>query len=134
DRKWQPGAEEQIVGDLLGLTRRAAAAGARLIVWPEASSPFSFHRPLRWGGAEGGAPAVAPDQAYIDRVSGLARELGVTLIAGSVDYRADGGTLRAYNSAFVIPPDGTLGPSYDKVHLVPFGEYVPLQGLLFFVD
>jgi apolipoprotein N-acyltransferase len=58
----------------------------------------------------------------------------VTLIAGSVDYGTRDGRLRAFNSAFVVGPGGTLDASYDKVHLVPFGEYVPLQRLLFFVD
>ena len=77
---------------------------------------------------------IQPRRPFLDRVTTLVRRGAFTLIAGSVDYRDESGRLRAYNSAFVIAPDGTVGPSYDKMHLVPFGEYVPLQKALFFVD
>ncbi len=140
DLKWSPKEGGRILDDLIRLTRQAAAAGARLIVWPESASPFSFRRPVGTplpGGAVGGEAApltVTADAAYGGIVGGLARDLGVSLIAGSVDYTVRHGQLRALNSAFAIGPDGELGPSYDKIHLVPFGEYVPLQRLLFFVN
>jgi apolipoprotein N-acyltransferase len=134
ERKWRPGAEDEIVDDLLDMTRRAAALGARVIVWPESSSPLSFRRPGTGPGGEGLRSIVEERRGYTDRVAALVRELDLDLIAGSVDYKYDGGRLRATNSAFRVAPDGTLGPVYDKVHLVPFGEYVPLQRLLFFVN
>jgi apolipoprotein N-acyltransferase len=135
DRKWVRGEEGRILDDLVRMTRDAASRGARLIVWPEAASPLSFHRPVRVAGGGSEEWRVVDDRAYTDRVSGLARDLDVTLIAGSVDYRLDAaGALHAYNSAFVVPPGGGPGDRYDKIHLVPFGEYVPLHRLLFFVD
>ena len=129
DRKWTPGGEPQILSDLVRLTRQAS--GARIVVWPESSSPFSFRRPAPGGGS---GITIETDAAYVSVVTDLARALDATLIVGSVDYAASGGALRAYNSAFAVGPDGSLLASYDKIHLVPFGEYVPLHRLLFFVD
>ena len=129
DRKWNPGGEAQILSDLVRLTRQAS--GARLIVWPESSSPFSFRRPVQGGASR---ITVETDAAYLSVVTDLARSLDATLIVGSVDYAANNGDVRATNSAFAVGPDGSLLASYDKIHLVPFGEYVPLHRLLFFVD
>ncbi len=133
DRKWRPNETGRILADLVRMTRAAAAAGAKVVVWPESSSPLSIRRPDLGVGA-GSRPAVQPDDAYVALLSGLARELDISLIVGSVDYRSAAGGLRAYNSAVPVLPDGTLGAPYDKVHLVPFGEYVPLAHLLFFVN
>src|SRR5690606_16657957 len=57
---------------------------------------------------------------------------GTTLITGAVRAAAasEGGRTRAYNSVYVIDPDGSIRGIYDKVHLVPFGEYLPFQQLL----
>ncbi len=131
ERKWDPVAAAGTVSDLVRLTRAAASSGARLIVWPESSSPFSVRRPAR-----DGAPGltVETNAAYATLLRDLARSLQADLIVGTVDYRAAGGELRAYNSALVIGADGALAASYDKVHLVPFGEYVPLSRALFFVN
>jgi apolipoprotein N-acyltransferase len=131
DRKWSPGSETSILSDLVRLTREAGTGGARLIVWPESSSPYSFRRPDRSGGAGHG---VETDETYATLVRDLARAYQATLIVGSVDYSAPGDRLRAFNSAFAVGPDGSLTAAYAKMHLVPFGEYVPLHRLLFFVD
>jgi apolipoprotein N-acyltransferase len=133
-RKWTEGEEEAIVDGLIALTRRAAAGGARLVVWPESASPFTFTRPVRR--TEGGRTGIVlePHPEYFETVTRLAADLNITLIAGSVDYRVRDGRLAATNSAFVLGGEGVLAPPYDKIHLVPFGEYVPLQRALFFVD
>lgn len=134
ERKWDRGAEEEIVSDLITMTRRAAAAGARIVIWPESSSPLSFRYPGLARNGEVSEPIVVERRGYADRVASLARELDIELIVGSVDYRVEGGRVQALNSAFRIGADGTLGPTYDKVHLVPFGEYVPFGPLLSFVN
>jgi apolipoprotein N-acyltransferase len=62
-----------------------------------------------------------------DELADLARRLDATLVAGIV---ADAGPDRFRNQAVAWAPDGTLVDRYDKVHRVPFGEYVPLRSLL----
>ena len=125
DVKWEPGRAASIVSELARLTRQAAAGG------PESSSPLSVRRPDAPGSTGTG---VVTDSVYVEFLGGLARELHVDLIVGSVDYAPGDAGVRAYNAAFVVGSDGALGASYDKVHLVPFGEYVPLADLLFFVN
>jgi apolipoprotein N-acyltransferase len=131
DRKWSPGSAGPILSELIRLTRESGARGAKLIVWPESSSPYSFHRPAPAGGP---GSDIETDEVYASVVRDLARDFDATLIVGSVDYKVADGDLRVYNSAFAVGPDGSLEESYDKIHLVPFGEYVPLHRLLFFVD
>jgi apolipoprotein N-acyltransferase len=64
----------------------------------------------------------------------LAQEAGQPLLFGSPTYVRDGGQDVMYNSAFLVGPDTTVLGRYDKIHLVPFGEYIPLRRLLFFLD
>ena len=61
----------------------------------------------------------------------MVRETGIELLLGSdqVDHQ----TKAYYNAAFLVRKDGTVAGVYQKMHLVPFGEFVPLQQLLFFV-
>jgi len=134
DRKWRPEEEEGIVSGLLAMTAQAADDGARLVVWPESSSPIAFRRPIRPPQGAASPPVIEARRDYLDRIGAVTRPKDVTLVAGSVDYGMRDGRLRAFNTAFLVGSGGTLDASYDKVHLVPFGEYVPLGGLLFFVD
>lgn len=131
DRKWRPEEEAATVTRLIDMSRQAVAEGARLVVWPESSSPLSYYRPA---GEAAMAMAIKGDEEDAERVAAFVRESGITLVAGAVQYRHRGGRSRAYNSAFVSVPQGGFRESYDKVHLVPFGEYVPLQRVLFFVN
>lgn len=131
DRKWRPEEQTGIVTRLVDQSREAVARGARLVVWPESSSPLSYNRPA--GEAALGVPIQA-DRSDAARVGAFVRESGITLVSGAVQYRYEGTEKRAYNSAFVATSEGLAGESYDKVHLVPFGEYVPLQRVLFFVN
>ncbi len=89
------------------LTHTAAPGHPDLIVWPETSVPFLLNRP------QGGLDAIA------EAAHGTPVALGIQRTQG----------FRAYNSLAVIQADGAVGPVYDKHHLVPFGEYVPLGDL-----
>ncbi|MBA2587075.1 MAG: apolipoprotein N-acyltransferase [Alphaproteobacteria bacterium] len=83
------------------------------IVWPEAATGI----------------AVARAPAALDQI-GLFTARGQTLITGSDRFVRDARGLTAYNSLYLFAPGGGLPQTYDKFHLVPFGEYLPLAGLL----
>jgi apolipoprotein N-acyltransferase len=114
--KWSPDRAESTLKIYEDLSRRAAERGARLIVWPETAVPGPIDR------MDGGVP----------RFERLARETGAALVVGAVGLDlAPDQTLRGVtDSAYVFDPSGALVHRYDKTHLVPFGEYVPLQDAL----
>jgi apolipoprotein N-acyltransferase len=107
-----------IFQDYMTMTRRAIREGADFVLWPESSTPFLFEVDL---------PAA-------EQIRELARQTRVPILFGSdqVVPGEHGLPARYYNSAFLVSPDGTTGGVYRKIHLVPFGEYVPLKRILFF--
>jgi apolipoprotein N-acyltransferase len=114
ENKWDPAHAESILTTYLTMTREAAGRGAQLVIWPESSTPFPF--------LENGAGG--------EKVRALVRELGIELLLGSDQTDAN---KNYYNAAFLVRKDGSVAGVYQKMHLVPFGEFVPLQSLLFFV-
>jgi len=91
----------------------------RLIIWPETAVPFAY----------------LSDKELTGRLNVFQKSLGANLLFGSVMIRGEeGGRYLLTNSAVLLTPDGKIGYVYNKIHLVPFGEYVPLSKLLFFVD
>jgi apolipoprotein N-acyltransferase len=97
------------------MTRQAIAQGATLVLWPESSTPFRFE----------------DDPAGAGRVRGIARQSHVSILLGS-DEVVQGTPVRYYNSAFLVGDDGRAAGVYRKIHLVPFGEYVPFKRVFFF--
>lgn len=116
DEKWNPDRSDEILETYLEQTARAAAAGARLIVWPESATPFPLDRDPR-----------------AESIRGAARSTGAHLLIGTTEVVA-GDSLRYYNAAYMLDHRGTTTGIYRKQHLVPFGEYVPLRQALFFVS
>jgi apolipoprotein N-acyltransferase len=89
-----------------------------LIVWPESPAPFEEN-----------------DPRFRAAVSALARSAHAPVIVGNIGIDRTNANERGYNlfnSASFIAPDGTFAGRYDKMHLVPFGEYVPFKELFFF--
>ena len=89
----------------------AARKSPGLIVWPEVPAPFALQ-----------------DQKFAARAARIARDSGQDFLVGVVDWKLGPlGNWKAGNSAVLLDPSGKRIFTYDKVHLVPFGEYVPLR-------
>jgi apolipoprotein N-acyltransferase len=88
-----------------------------LVVWPESPAPFE-----------------ESDPKFQQALIGIARQVQAPLVVGNIgtDFSADGQLLHYYNSALIVGADGSRVGRYDKIHLVPFGEYIPFRKLLFF--
>ncbi len=112
--KWHPDLRDAQLADLLEKTRDLSVRGADVVIWPEAATPFPI--------------AEMPDLRAT-----IAQRLrpGGVLLAGGIRVE-DRGTenQRFHNSLLVVGSDGSLLDSYDKQHLVPFGEYLPFDALL----
>lgn len=118
DVKWSPAFQEKTIATYERLTREAAKDDIDLAVWPESAVPFFFQDEPRQAG----------------RIRDLARELSVSLIAGSPAHELRSGKRVFLNSAFMISPSGEVTGRSDKLHLVPYGEYVPLGRFFPFVS
>jgi apolipoprotein N-acyltransferase len=111
--KWNVREARRIFTTYLAMTRDAVRRGAQYVIWPESSTPFPFEDPL----------ANPEDDAALRSV---AREVGVPILFGSEQViRSERPEL--YNAAFLVSPDGTTAAVYRKIHLVPFGEFFPMQ-------
>lgn len=117
--KWDATVRDRIFSDLLSLSAQAPAAGhakPQLVLWPETSVPFLFtERPDALAAI---GDMLADGQMLL---AGIVREEGAA-VAGAED--------RYYNSVVAINDRGEIVDAVDKLHLVPFGEYLPLAGLL----
>jgi apolipoprotein N-acyltransferase len=122
DEKFNYNARQSVMARYLALSDRktgpnsAGVSDATHLIWPESAFPFFLTR--------------EPDA--LAQIADLLPE-GTVLITGAVrapEVRDGTKGPRAYNSIYVIDHDGTILSIYDKVHLVPFGEYLPFQDLL----
>ncbi len=116
DMKWDENSERIILSNYLKLQKQAMDAGAELIVWPEAATPFALERSL----------------TGVIMAKRLARTGKYTLL-GSVDYTFENGRPKFTNSAYLVGPSGIEG-KYAKMQLVPFSERLPFAEYLGWVD
>jgi apolipoprotein N-acyltransferase len=108
DAEWSPELLEQTKRQLTLLSLSPVLsrdADVDLIVWPEMPAPF-----------------YESDPGFMGTVKEVAKTSGASVLTGVVSKAADGAPL---NSAMLMTPDGKVVSRYDKVHLVPFGEFVP---------
>ena len=114
--KWKAGEARRIFTTYIAMTRDVVRRGAEYVIWPESSTPFTFE----------GDPVG--ERAMRD----LAREVRVPILFGSDQQVMTAGEPAHYNAAFQLAPDGSTAAVYRKIHLVPFGEYVPMSDWLTF--
>jgi apolipoprotein N-acyltransferase len=115
--KWNSLYQSQTIDIYRSLSLSPSLSGCGLTVWPETAVPFYFQRP-------------GPLQ---DALIDIAKQSGSALLFGSPSYGEEGGAMYYMNSAFLLGSDGTLSGRYDKVHLVPYGEYVPMRSYFPFI-
>jgi apolipoprotein N-acyltransferase len=115
--KWDPAFQVETIQKYIRLSRSADQQKPELIVWPETAAPFYFlHNARR--------------SAMV--VRGV-REIDTHFLIGSPSFRRKNNRIEYFNSSYLIDPDGKAIGKYDKAHLVPFGEYVPLKKWLPFL-
>ena len=118
-KKWDRRYASFIMQTYADLTREAAKDGPELIIWPETATPGSISRHPRLNA----------------QVKLIAREASACLLLGSSQHRKFGERratqLKYVNSAHLICPASGMAQNqrYDKIRLVPFGEYMPLKGI-----
>ena len=117
--KWRPENSVEIFNEYLELTKAGGLENIGIVIWPETAVPFLL--------------ADAPDALS---AIGDALPQGTSLLVGSgrlvEESNAPGEPIadRIYNSLLVVDDQGGVIGSYDKIHLVPFGEYLPFQSFL----
>lgn len=122
DAKWTENMKNATVERYLRLSRSLTKETAELdvLVWPETALPF-----------------YPQDDPLASRVAAFAAS-GTRLLTGAPLYRIEenqaGRTVHHYNGALLFGTDGKVDGVYNKQHLVPFGEYVPLRHILFFLE
>ena len=121
DEKFNYATRDQVLARYLRLSDRATGPGsngvrdATHLIWPESAFPFFLTRE-----PEALAQIVNFLKPHTELITGAIR--------AAEPVSPD--NVRAYNSVYVIDPDGSIRGIYDKVHLVPFGEYLPFQPVL----
>ncbi|MGN6689716.1 MAG: apolipoprotein N-acyltransferase [Sphingopyxis sp.] len=122
--KWEGSKADANFAKLARLTAPKDDA-PRLILWPEAAIPDYL---------ETGYPAVYYDRSPAEargRLTSLMNAGDVMLLGAlKLEFDRRGEAIGARNAVMTVHADGTLGPRYDKAHLVPYGEYLPMRPIL----
>jgi apolipoprotein N-acyltransferase len=113
--KWDKSFQLETLKIYHRLSLRVAEQQPDLIIWPETATPFFFQNAA---------------EEYHSLVLDVPRKTNTFLLFGSPSYKIEKGRANHYNSAYLLTPSGEVAGKYDKIHLVPFGEYVPLGEIL----
>ncbi|HVP80109.1 MAG TPA: apolipoprotein N-acyltransferase [Thermodesulfobacteriota bacterium] len=115
--KWKREYREQIISKYQALSEEASTLHPRIIVWPEASTP-GF---------------ILSDHTLLRRMVSIVKRNGAYLLVGSAEYPKFGKKqvkLKSGNTALFLSPEGKILGQYLKIYLIPFGEYVPYEGII----
>jgi apolipoprotein N-acyltransferase len=96
------------------LSLKVAEQHPDLIIWPETATPFFFQQA----------------REYQPMVLDIPNKTNAFLLFGSPSFKVERGKMNHYNSAYLASPSKEIIGKYDKIHLVPYGEYVPLGEIL----
>ncbi len=111
--------QKYVIDTYTSLSREAARSSPDLIIWPETSVPFFF----------------GDDKENTEHMLQFQKTLNTHLLFGSVMTKKFSANQQFLtNSVILLDKQGKITYQYDKIHMVPFGEYVPLRRVLFFVD
>jgi apolipoprotein N-acyltransferase len=119
DKKWAPAYQNEVLDTYFNLSGKAAESSPQLIVWPETALPFFFDF----------------DKENTAKLTDFEKGLGSDLLFGTVLVKQRSAEkVLLSNSAVLLDKEGKTIYEYDKIHMVPFGEYVPLRSILFFIN
>ncbi len=116
-QKWDPAFQDFTLKIYAELSQKMALKKPQLIVWPETALPFFFQQP-------------SPNRKF---VLNFIRQTKIPFLIGAPAYKLSFKKVYYYNRAYLINKKGEVIGHYDKTHLVPFGEYVPLRRFLSFI-
>jgi apolipoprotein N-acyltransferase len=115
--KWDESFQKETLKIYEKLSFKVAEEKPDLIIWPETATPFFFQ----------------DAKEYQPFILDIPKKTNAFFLFGTPSYKPRKRKVDHYNSAYLVSPSGELIGKYDKIHLVPFGEYIPMQNLLFFI-
>lgn len=118
--KWNPLYRNATMEKYKNLTNSLISKNpdVELIIWPETATPFFFRHDIFWSSS----------------VKRMVREMNRPIFFGTPDYKIVGGKIRYLNTALILDSSGEIVEEYNKLHLVPFGEFIPLYEYLRFLE
>ena len=116
--KWKPVYRDSIFSEIEELTGKAAALGAKLVIFPETAAPVS----------------MSHTRKYREWMKEIPKKAGVDVYIGYVRHIQENGRWRSFNSSGMFDHNGDLTQQYDKINLLQFGERVPYSGWFPFLE
>ncbi len=117
DVKWDPYKAQDVLNVYLKLTNTAIKDGAELVIWPETSYPYGFRYDK------------LTREKFLDK-----EQLLAPILFGAIVGKREGSEQHIYNSVIHAGTDAGMKSVYNKMHLVPFGEYLPAKKLFGFLE